>query len=89
MVRFSKIPDQMPVQTDAEAEGIAEIDPYTDGKWVWKDAVTLEFRPSEALTSNQRYEVSLNLDKLFKNVPEKEAKPTLAIATFQQQLNIS
>ena len=89
MVRFSKLPDQMPVQMETEVEGIANIDPFTDGKWVWKDAVTLEFQPTDPLASNQRYEVTLNLDKIFKNVPEKEAKPTLAIATFQQQLTLS
>lgn len=89
MVRFSKIPDQFIAQSEMEANGIASIDPITEGKWIWKDAVTLEFQPKNPLVSNQRYEIEIQLDKIFKGVPAKEASAILALATYQQQLTIS
>jgi len=90
MVRFAKIPDQLVASPDNELpSGIANMDPIVNGKWVWQDALTLVFKPDQSLSSNQRYEVTFDLKKLFKNVPEKEAKPVLAIATIEQQLTLS
>ncbi|MBK7789897.1 MAG: hypothetical protein IPJ54_15245 [Saprospiraceae bacterium] len=90
MVRFAKIPDQLTATPDNELPAeIANMDPFVSGKWVWQDALTLVFKPDQSLSSNQRYEVTFDLNKLFKNVPEKEAKPILAIATIEQQLTLS
>lgn len=90
MVRFARIPDQLLSTPDNELPGnIAKMDPLVDGKWVWQDALTLVFKPSKPLGSNQRYEITFDLQKLFKNVPDKEAKPVLAIATIEQQLTLS
>lgn len=90
MVRFAKIPDQLVASADNELpSGIARMDPVVAGKWVWQDALTLIFKPDQILSSNQRYEVTFDLQKIFKNVPEKEALPVLAIATIEQQLTLS
>ena len=88
MVRFSKIPDQFIAQSEMEANGIASIDPITEGKWIWKDAVTPEFQPKTLLYPTNGMKLKYNWTKYLKGT-RKEASAILALATYQQQLTIS
>jgi uncharacterized protein YfaS (alpha-2-macroglobulin family) len=43
---------------------IFDFSPNIKGKTYWIDAQTLEFRPDESLKSDQKYDATLNLDKI-------------------------
>lgn len=75
-------------------EEIISLKPAMKGKLLLKNATTLLFKPQTEFDSNQEYSVSVNLDKLFKDVPKeqksyvfqyKTIKPNFSVSLFELQ----
>ena len=68
------------------SEGVLEFSNKVKGKIETPNSTTLIFKPSEYFTSNKEFEVKLNLDLLFVNVPEALSTYTFKFKTIQQIL---
>jgi uncharacterized protein YfaS (alpha-2-macroglobulin family) len=56
-------------QVGQEAEGIFQLKPSVTGKAIWEDTKTLLFQPAKHLESGTAYVATVQLGKLFANVP--------------------
>ncbi len=52
------------------AKGVAAISPSVDGTWTWDSDRSLEFVPKQAFAAGEKYSVTIQLDRLFKDVPK-------------------
>ena len=69
-VRFTAPLIQLEEVGKAVDNGVFSLNPVVKGQAVWEDAQTLKFTPEDAYTGNQTYVASVNLKKVFKNVPK-------------------
>ena len=51
-------------------ENLFSFSPSVNGKAIWVDASTIEFKPTEWLKPNQLYEVNFSLGKVTKTLPK-------------------
>ncbi|GAB3927114.1 alpha-2-macroglobulin family protein [Mucilaginibacter myungsuensis] len=66
---------------------VFDFSPSVKGTAYWVDAQTIEFKPSEKLLPNKKYEVEFNLGKVVK-VPEKFAKFDFDFETIKPDYTI-
>lgn len=68
-----------------------EFSPSIKGEFIWKDKRTIEFTPSDNLEPGKSYTANINVDKLYKEVPDKfkiiqfhiRVKPSLLDIKFE------
>ena len=65
-----------------------DFDPSIDGEVWWIDDRTLEFRPEEAMTSGEIYNVEFNLEELAE-VPEDLETFEFQFSIIQQSMDVS
>ena len=76
--------DQGPLPSD-----LLKISPKAEGILLKKDNYTLEFKPNDRLESDTEYSLTLNLDKLFKGVPEEQKTYTFQFKTIKPYYKVS
>ena len=69
-------------------EAYFEIRPAVKGKTYWSDRRTLEFRPDEPLSQDQRFTVSFYLSKLVA-VPDSLKTMVFQVQTMKQEISIT
>jgi alpha-2-macroglobulin len=69
-VRFTAPLIQLEEVGKAVDNGVFSMNPAVKGQAVWEDAQTLKFTPEDSYTGNQTYVASVNLKRIFKNVPK-------------------
>jgi len=65
------------------------ISPDVNGQVKWTGLKTLEFVPDELLPSNEKFKVTLDLQKLNSEVPDSLAEFTFSFKTRAQNISIS
>lgn len=70
-------------------ENIVNISPRVKGTLTALNSRTLLFKPSENLKPNKEYEVTVNLGKLYPNVPSAYKKYTFRFKTIEQNFTIN
>lgn len=61
------------------------LSPSVKGELLWSNARTLEFVPRDGFESDQIYEVCIDLEELFENVPKEAREFIYTVQTIQQQ----
>ena len=61
------------------------LSPSVKGELLWSNARTLEFVPRDGFESNQIYEICVDLEELFENVPKEAREFIYTVQTIQQQ----
>ncbi len=70
-------------------KNIVAISPSVKGTFSAVNSRTIFFKPDENLKQNQEYEVTVNLGKLYPNVPEEFKKYTFRFKTIEQNFTIN
>ena len=70
-------------------ENIISISPSVNGTLTALNSRTILFEPSENLTANKEYQVTINLGKLYANVPSEHKKYTFKFKTLAQNFSIN
>jgi alpha-2-macroglobulin len=52
------------------AKGICDISPNVEGSWVWDNDKAMTFTPKQTFAAGEKYTATIQLGKLFKNVPK-------------------
>lgn len=65
-----------------------QLSPAVNGKTLWLDSRTLEFKPANRLSSGQQYQVNFSLSRLF-NVPGHLANFSFPVQVIRQDFEIS
>ena len=85
--RFSgAVIDQDQIGNEVDSK-LFEITPRVKGKAYWKDMSTLIFDAEEILVYNTRYDFTIKLSTIFKDVPETLTDATIPFRT--RELNLS
>ncbi|MEZ4984906.1 MAG: hypothetical protein R2795_07700 [Saprospiraceae bacterium] len=63
------------------ANNLVDIVPDAGGKWVWVDRQTMRFTPEPALAFATTYIVTVQLGKIFDNVPAEAASFDISVTT--------
>jgi alpha-2-macroglobulin len=67
--------------------GIVTLSPQTKGKAIVQDSYTVVFIPGQALQAGQRYEVALNLHRLF-DVPKTQQQFVFSFRVIEQDFTV-
>ena len=78
-------PDQIGNEVDSK---IFEINPNVKGKAYWKDMSTLIFDPENYLEYNTRYDFTIQLSTIYKDVPETLRDATIPFRTRYLNLDL-
>jgi len=70
------------------AKEILQINPSVAGQAVWQDAQTLVFKPQNNFKSNREYSASIDLKKLFSNLPKDFNTFRFDFQTRQQGIKV-
>ncbi|MEM9849056.1 MAG: hypothetical protein AAF847_14315, partial [Bacteroidota bacterium] len=71
------------------AKNILQIRPKVKGVATWQDAQTLTFEPDSYFASNENYQVSVELDDLFDQLPKELKTFNFDFQTRQQNMRIA
>lgn len=63
------------------------IYPKVEGKLVWADAFTLQFKPDKPLDADEIYDIDLKANKLLKNLPAKLKTFSFSFKTIKQSIS--
>jgi hypothetical protein len=77
--------DQIGNEVDSE---LFEIIPKVKGKAYWKDMSTLVFDPESNLEYNKRYDFSIKLSTIYKDVPETLSDAVIPFRTRELNFDI-
>lgn len=69
--------------------GIILISPSVNGKAVWTDDHTVEFRPDQPFNSDTEYDIQVNLDKIASNVPASYRIFSFNVRTIKMSYDIA
>lgn len=75
-------------QIGQEATGILQFSPSIAGQAVWEDPQTLRYEPEAPLQSGQAYVVSVQLKKIFPQVPKEAESFEFDFRTRDQALEV-
>ncbi|PHR73250.1 MAG: hypothetical protein COA67_03545 [Lutibacter sp.] len=70
-------------------ENIVSISPSVKGTLIALNSRTVLFKPSEKLKENKEYQVTVNLGKLYSNVPSEYKKYRFKFKTLEQNFSIN
>ncbi|MEQ8704112.1 MAG: MG2 domain-containing protein [Phaeodactylibacter sp.] len=76
-------------QVGQPAEGIFQLKPAVDGQAVWEDTQTLLFQPAQHLQSGTAYVATVQLGKLFAQVPKEAQVFEFDFRTNDLQLSVN
>jgi alpha-2-macroglobulin len=90
VIRLSKKPTKIAITHGAEiVDNIVSISPQSGGKFIWKDDLTMVYTHDQPLSSDTKYAVSVNFDKLYEGVASEDKSATLTLTTVAQNYRIS
>ena len=69
-------------------KGVLVFSPSIKGKGIWKDTKTIEFQPTEYLTSNTAFLSRVNLKSLFKSIPAEAEVFDFTFRTKEQFIDL-
>ena len=76
------------VSNEEISEKYVSISPKTEGKLASLNTRSLLFQPSKNLKPNKEYKVSVNLGKIYPNIPSKFKTYTFKFKTIEQNFNV-
>ena len=85
MVRFAKKVESATPGGNVE-DGIVKITPNVAGKIYWLDEQSLVFKPAERMSSGTKYDVSVDLSKVFEG---EKGVFEFDFSTYQQRIRLS
>jgi alpha-2-macroglobulin len=89
MIVFSSAMIEKDEVGQAADSRLFRIRPSVRGSLRWYDEKTLEFLPAEPLSNDSQYSVSLMLDRLLDDLPEKYRVFTFQIKTIKQAMDVT
>lgn len=70
-------------------KGVFTVAPAVDGNVYWVDEKTIEFKPTQSLKSDEKYTVSVQVNKLIDNVPNEFKSYSFDVHTMQMSYSLT
>lgn len=87
-VTFTKVPEKLNGLSENERNQVITLKPFVKGKVFQTGKGTLLFQPKKPLAFDQKYEVTVHLDKLFNHPSSNTFRFTIRTAPLEVALNI-
>lgn len=68
-------------------QNIITISPNVEGELVWETKNRLAFKPKEKLLQGENYQVSIQLDKIYSNIPDSLKEFVFEVETIEQNIS--